>query len=193
MAMIMPWITHTNIYADNIQQSNSPINGKLSNTVHYSLNTVTGVLVISETGNIPDYDYCVEDYENGPEYIMFRNQIKSVVIEEGITRIGRQAFFNCKNLTQITMPDTLESIGECAIKKQILKRNGNGAYYKIKKKKLKLNFENTHQNTKKVSKIKISVRAYKKENGKTVYTKWSKKYGYDYEEYIPCGCEYEEE
>ena len=43
----------------------------------------------------------------------FRNhtEIKHVIIEEGITDIGSQAFYNCANLVSVSNPSTLKGIG----------------------------------------------------------------------------------
>ena len=37
-----------------------------------------------------------------------------VVVPEGVTNIGDQAFYDCSSLTSITLPDGLTSIGDCA-------------------------------------------------------------------------------
>lgn len=44
----------------------------------------------------------------------YRYQIKSVVIENGITRVGNSAFAQCLNVFEISLPDTLISIGDYA-------------------------------------------------------------------------------
>ncbi|HOO06590.1 MAG TPA: leucine-rich repeat protein [Ruminococcus sp.] len=58
-----------------------------------------GVLTISGTGTISSYAF---------EY---SSDIKSVVIEEGITEIGDEAFYYCENLSSISLPSTLTAIG----------------------------------------------------------------------------------
>lgn len=44
---------------------------------------------------------------------IYRNEIKAVVIEEGITRIGRLAFANC-SMTSVYLPNSLSGIGNNA-------------------------------------------------------------------------------
>ena len=42
------------------------------------------------------------------------DKIKKVIIEEGMTNIGKSAFEHCHNLTSITIPETVTSIGDFA-------------------------------------------------------------------------------
>ena len=46
----------------------------------------------------------------------YRSEIKKVVIKEGITTIGDYAFYGLKNLESVTLPKSLESIGNKAFK-----------------------------------------------------------------------------
>ncbi|MCR4818843.1 MAG: leucine-rich repeat domain-containing protein [Fretibacterium sp.] len=41
-------------------------------------------------------------------------KIKSIIIGEGVTRIGAKAFYNCRTLTRPIISDTVESIGNAA-------------------------------------------------------------------------------
>lgn len=76
-----------------------------------------GTLTISGTGAMEDYEY---DYEYG--YILVyttpwdesRQSITSIVIEEGVERIGEYAFGDCKNVTSVTIPEGMREIGEHA-------------------------------------------------------------------------------
>ncbi|MCR4665459.1 MAG: leucine-rich repeat protein [Paludibacteraceae bacterium] len=74
--------------------------------------TCEGVLTVSGTGAMADYDYSEET--RAPWYDSYRTKIVTVVIEEGITSIGDYAFNDCENLTAITIPNTVTSIGESA-------------------------------------------------------------------------------
>ena len=69
-----------------------------------------GTLTISGTGDMPDY----KQY-NTP-WFDDREKIKKVVIEDGVTSIGENAFFYCPALTSITIPNSVTSIGECTFK-----------------------------------------------------------------------------
>jgi hypothetical protein len=65
-------------------------------------------LVIGGTGEM--YDYSNGNY---PWY-SYRANIKTVVIEEGITHIGNGSFFSCKKLDSVTIPNSVSSIGSFA-------------------------------------------------------------------------------
>ena len=90
--------------------------GKCGDNVTYSLDTETGVLTISGTGNMRDYT--VKQYNS---YI-FRNTfldsndqyVKKLIIDFGVTSIGEYSFYNCTRLESVTIPDSVTSIGSCA-------------------------------------------------------------------------------
>lgn len=67
----------------------------------------SGKLVISGTGDMWDY--------GGGIFLwyQYRASIKTVIVEEGITSLGKNAFFNC-GLQSIFLPESLETIGERA-------------------------------------------------------------------------------
>ena len=68
-----------------------------------------GVLTISGSGDMHDYVYSSPWHENG-------NQIRSALMENGVTGIGNFAFFECISLTSMTIPDSVTCIGNCAFK-----------------------------------------------------------------------------
>ena len=67
-----------------------------------------GVLTISGTGEMSNYPY---PWENPTPW---GQEIKSVVVENGVTSIGDYAFWECDNMTSITLPEHMTRIGECA-------------------------------------------------------------------------------
>ncbi|MCR4889972.1 MAG: leucine-rich repeat protein [Ruminococcus sp.] len=67
-----------------------------------------GTLTISGTGNM-----IVMDVVNCP-WRGYRNLIKKVIINKGVTSIGVEAFFYCLSLESITIPDSVKSIGSDA-------------------------------------------------------------------------------
>ena len=65
-----------------------------------------GTLTISGSGAMQDYDY------NSPAF--YNSNIKKVVIEDGVTSIGDNAFPNCAGLESIEIPSGVTSIGDFA-------------------------------------------------------------------------------
>ena len=76
--------------------------GKCGENVTYSLNTSTGVLTISGTGEMTDSPFSQN------------SNIKSVIIENGVTSIATSAFSGCTSLTSVTIPNSVTSIGDNA-------------------------------------------------------------------------------
>jgi hypothetical protein len=66
-----------------------------------------GLLTISGSGAMTDYSI-----DGPPPYRS--NNIHSVVIEPGVTRIGSHAFYGCRSMTSVTIPDSVISIGTWA-------------------------------------------------------------------------------
>ena len=84
--------------------------GKCGDKLKYSLDTSTGLLTISGTGDM--YDYGGSSYSPFKNY--YSSSIKSVIIKNGVTSIGNGAFYDCTSLISITIPDSVTSIGEYA-------------------------------------------------------------------------------
>lgn len=74
----------------------------------WTLNPSSGVLTVSGTGAMDDYDFYSLRW-NGLEA-----DIKAVVIQDGVTAIGAYAFYNCPNLRRVSIPDSVTRIGEAA-------------------------------------------------------------------------------
>ena len=72
-----------------------------------------GTLTISGTGNMPDFSINVNNRTTAP-WDSQRDKIKTVVIKDGVTSIGKYAFFWCSGLTSITIPNSVTSIGDYA-------------------------------------------------------------------------------
>ena len=69
----------------------------------------TGVLIIDGTGEMYDY----KKVSNIPWYGILKD-IKQVSLPDGLTSIGECAFFYCTNLTSVAIPESVTSIKEQA-------------------------------------------------------------------------------
>ena len=70
--------------------------------------TEDGTLSISGTGAM--YDYSINELNYAPWYEI-RNSIKSIQISDGVTYIGEAAFYGSRKATNVSIPDSVTSIG----------------------------------------------------------------------------------
>lgn len=90
--------------------------GKDGSNVTWTLNS-DGVLAISGTGEMKSCaDYVSYDMKSSAPWYNKRENIRSVVIENGVTSIGKRAFHNCYNLVDVILPVSVEEIGEEAFR-----------------------------------------------------------------------------
>jgi hypothetical protein len=78
--------------------------GKLGDNVTWTLDS-EGTLTISGKG-------AISDYTDGDAPFANNEQIKNVIIDEGITHIGNYVFSSCHNIQSIELPKSLTGIGE---------------------------------------------------------------------------------
>ena len=78
------------------------LSGSCGTNVNWTLDTSTGLLKISGNGSISG------------SLFGYRNQIKKVVIENGVTSIGKEVFQNFESLSSVEIPSSVTSIGEQA-------------------------------------------------------------------------------
>ncbi len=87
------------------------------NTEDVTATLKNGVLTISGTGEMQDWKFSSKfDPElNSPwQNESYIKEIIEVIIEEGVTNVGEQAFANCSNLTSVTLPESTTNIHDGA-------------------------------------------------------------------------------
>ena len=71
--------------------------------------TADGTMTISGKGAMKDYSWSASSPATQK-----KASVKKVVIQEGVTSIGKYAFKDCSNLASIEIPKGVTSIGGCA-------------------------------------------------------------------------------
>ena len=88
--------------------------GAEGDNVTWRYNSETKELVISGTGKMAVYNTVNENYDVDSPF--YQSDIKSLVIESGVTVIGSRAFCDCDSLESVTFPEGLISIGYSAFR-----------------------------------------------------------------------------
>lgn len=94
--------------------------GTCGNGVSWMLDVKTGMMTISGSGAMEDY----ESPEEAPWHELC-GLIKGVTVEEGVTKIGDYAFLGCAELSETSLPSTLEVMGvycfsKCALREVVI-------------------------------------------------------------------------
>ena len=79
--------------------------GKCGENVWWIFDSVSGTVTIGGTGPMTNYGSSGDSPWDG------NRRIKTVIIENGVTSIGYEAFSSCSELTGVTIPDSVSSIG----------------------------------------------------------------------------------
>lgn len=79
--------------------------GICGDNLTWSLDTNTGELVISGTGNMTDYS------SHFAPWYDYYSSVKTVIVENGVNSIGDFAFSGCEELTGVTIGNSVTSIG----------------------------------------------------------------------------------
>lgn len=73
----------------------------------------TGTLTISGTGDMNDYN----SKKLLPPWSDYRDSIENVIVENGVTSIGKYSFYNCEKVKSVSLPKTISKMGECSFYK----------------------------------------------------------------------------
>ena len=82
--------------------------GTCGDNLRWRLNNDTGALTITGSGAMYDYDTS----NKAP----WGSSVKSVTIQSGVTTIGAYAFYGCKGVSSISLPDTVTDICDSAFR-----------------------------------------------------------------------------
>ncbi|MDE5883615.1 MAG: leucine-rich repeat domain-containing protein, partial [Oscillospiraceae bacterium] len=80
--------------------------GTCGENLTWEFDEETGTLTISGTGAMTDWEMS----EDSPWF--YNENIKEVIIEDGVTTIGDYAFYECSTLESVTIPDSMTIIGD---------------------------------------------------------------------------------
>ena len=97
LTLLVMTLTATTAWADD--------SGSCGNNVTYKYSESTHTLTISGSGAMENYGTPT------PPWYSYRNDIKAVVIDNGVTSIGHYAFQSCTNMTSVSIPNSVTSIG----------------------------------------------------------------------------------
>ena len=78
----------------------------------WDFDEATGTLTVSGCEVLQDFS--ADGRWTAPLWINHRNDVKHVIVADGITRIGNYAFYGMPNLQTVTLPNGLKEIGDCA-------------------------------------------------------------------------------
>ena len=81
--------------------------GSCGEALTWSLNSA-GDLTVSGTGDMADFA------ATGAPWAEYRDQIKLVIVGQGVTSIGSSAFQDCKKLETVSLPGSLTALGKAA-------------------------------------------------------------------------------
>lgn len=94
-------------YAFRLADQGLNVSGTYGDNIEWSLSE-EGVLLLTGSGDMMNSDGSVD---NKPSWALYERSIREVIISEGITSVGDYAFAYYGNLTSITLPSSLRSIG----------------------------------------------------------------------------------
>ena len=73
-----------------------------------------GTLTISGTGEMADFEIWNRPWIGSFDGDAYNYSIKKVIINNGVTTVGENAFIRCNGLTEVILPDSLNYIGKSA-------------------------------------------------------------------------------
>ena len=90
-------------------QTASPVSGSCGEDLTYTYDLKTGTLTVSGSGAMNDYKY-----GGYTPWETYRQYIKTVIIGDSVTSIGKYAFDGCRSLSTVNLGSSITSIGNSA-------------------------------------------------------------------------------
>lgn len=111
---IAGWLDNLKLSVSASAESTLAPTGQCGDNAYWRYDEDTETLIIFGEGEVfyfdslGKYDPSIESYLS---FAMYGASIKTLIIEEGITGVYREAFYCCTDLSNITLPDTITHIG----------------------------------------------------------------------------------
>lgn len=83
--------------------------GTCGDNLTWELDTATGVLTISGTGEMGTYYW--NTFGSSAPWYDYRSYIQTLVISDGVTSIGKAAFYLCTSMTSVSIPSSITYLG----------------------------------------------------------------------------------
>lgn len=113
LSVVLCLISVFGIFSTSVLAASSGSCGATGSSVRYEYNSDTKTLTITGTGAIKDFSD-IQIASGKVPWSDYRGECTSVVIGEGVTRIGNRSFYNMTAMQSISLPSTLTEIGEYA-------------------------------------------------------------------------------
>ena len=107
IVMVVPMFANVNVFASTVAS------GSCGDNLTWVLDN-SGTLTISGNGDMYDYYDDPDNWINSPFMYDYNTFIKEIIIEDGVTYIGKNAFAYLTNLQSVTISNTVEIIGDYA-------------------------------------------------------------------------------
>lgn len=104
---ILTWFALMGVHAEVVT---GPCGAEEENLV-YTLDKDTKILTISGKGAMKNYTFKEYGSESDPPWRTHSSFIETLIIEEGVTSIGNNAFNKCEQLAKATIPTSIARIG----------------------------------------------------------------------------------
>ena len=108
ISLFLVLVTILSVSATAVFAEDATVKGKCGDNITYTYNEKTGTLIIEGTGKM--YDYSTDKHEQ-PECF---KAAKNLVISDGVTTVGKEAFFDCNYLVDVTIGKDVKTIGKRA-------------------------------------------------------------------------------